>query len=109
MALNGSIFIPIDYTYERIAKSNILFVEAFGSYVKIYTSEKRYHLTTYLQNFIKQLSDDSFVRVSRKYLINLNKVDSIKSNTIHIEGHKILIGRKYREHVIEQFPIIRTK
>ena len=108
-ALSDVIFIAVNYSYVKIAKADILFVEAAGGYVEIYTTDRKYQHTIHLKQFSGQLGDDSFVRVSRKHVVNLKHIDSIRGNVLYIQKNEILIGKQYRSYFLDFLPIIRTK
>ncbi len=107
--LSDVIFIVVNYSYVKIAKADILFVEAAGGYVEIYTTERKYQHTIHLKQFFEQLDDDCFVRVSRKHVVNLRHIDSLHGNSLSIQKYEILIGKQYRPYFLEFLPIIRTK
>jgi DNA-binding LytR/AlgR family response regulator len=75
--VTDSIFLPQDFLYHRVRKKDIYYVEADGAYVKVFTKEKRYHVTVNLKSFERQLSDRHFLRISRKHLINTEYISRI--------------------------------
>ncbi len=112
--LNDSIFIPDKFLHHRVYKNDILYVEADGAYVKVITEKKNYQLTTNLKTFIGQFEHPNFFRVSRKHLINTNKVDRINGNMLYLKGEDgkdfpITISKPQRAEILSKFEIIRTK
>jgi len=56
---------------------------------------------------IKTINDllpkNFFVRVSKSYVINVNKIDSVDNNTIYIGKSEIPIGNIYRDFFFNEF------
>ncbi|MBN8654074.1 MAG: response regulator [Cytophagales bacterium] len=111
--VTDAIFVPDKFLYHKVYKNDILFVEADGSYVRIITSEKKYQITTNLKGFEGQFTHPSFYRVSRKHLVNLNRVTRINGNMLYIKDHKtehgIAISKFERAEILSRFEIIKTK
>jgi len=107
--VHDAIFIPDQQTFIRIKKEDIFMVEADGSYIKIFTKEKRYQLSSNLKNFEAQLKDDSFLRISRKYLVNSAHVHKINGNTVYMGPYEAVITKTMRQEMLQKFPILRTK
>ncbi len=106
-----SIFISINQVYHKIMKSDILFIEASGSYININTVNQKILISTNLKSIEKQLDDPSFVRVHCKYLININKVDRIDGSSLRLSQYpeSVPIGDNYKQLIYAQFQLIKTK
>lgn len=103
------LFVPVDYTHQKIKKSSILFIEASGSYVKIITHKEQFIISTNLGNFEKQLNDPAFLRISRRHLVNLIHIDRIEGNQLIIADQKLLIGESFKARLLGNFQFIKTK
>lgn len=108
--LREVIFIPNRNRYERIIKSHILYMEAQGAYVDIYLINKDKHrISTNLQQFIEQISDDYFFKVSRKHIININQITAFQNNKVWFDEKEIIVTKTYKLALESKLPIIRTK
>lgn len=107
--VQDAIFIPDQLDFVRIKKQEIYMVEADGSYIKIYTLNKVHQLSSNLKNFEVQLDDDSFLRISRKFLINTAHAEKIKGNTVYLGPYEALITKTMRHEMLQKFPILKTK
>jgi DNA-binding LytR/AlgR family response regulator len=103
------IFIPDQHCHYRLWPSEIYYAEADGSYVKLFTLDRKYQLTSNLSNLQKQLSYQSFIRVSRKHLINKAHVDRINGNMIHMGPFSVQMSKAQRAEVLDHFKIFKTK
>lgn len=111
--LTDSIFLPQDFLYYRVRKQDIFFVEADGSYVKVYTKEKRYHVTVNLKSFERQLNDTRFLRISRKHLINTEYVARINGNAVYLNlperEQLISMSKEQRQDLLQLFSLVKTR
>jgi DNA-binding LytR/AlgR family response regulator len=85
----------------KIKYEDILFVEAFGDYVKVITSQKTVTTHSTFKKFIKTLPAH-FLRVHKSFSVNLNKLEQISGNRIFIEKHQIPIGLTYKDSVLKK-------
>lgn len=95
-------FIKCGSKYEKIPLEDILYVEGMQNYVTIYTLKGKYLTILSLKNLEENLSEQSFIRVHKSYIVAIGKIDSIEGNEICIQNSKIPISRNYREKVIGQ-------
>lgn len=86
----------------KIQLDEITYLEAYGDYVKVYTSEKMYTVKKKLTDFEKTLKDD-FIRIHRSYIINLDKIGFVEGNQVNISGNKIPISSRYKDTFISRY------
>ncbi|WP_421977089.1 LytR/AlgR family response regulator transcription factor [Roseivirga seohaensis] len=104
-----AIFVPDRHSHIRIEKQDIYFVEADGSYIKVFTKSRKFHLSSNLKSFSLQLNDSSFIRVSRKHLINSRHLHKINGNVLHVGPYDVLLSKNQRKNILDRFPILHTK
>lgn len=83
------IFIRDGNIVRKIQLENILYLEAMGDYVKLYTSPKMYAIHTTMKAMEERLSKDMFLRIHRSYIVSVAKIDFIQDGMIVI-GQKAL-------------------
>lgn len=72
-----------------IKTSDILYFEAFGDYVNIYTTDKKHLIHDSLQHLESRLNPQQFIRIHRSTIVN---IDSIKEMHPHFNGeYQILL------------------
>jgi len=84
----------------KVLLEDILFLEAFGDYVKVVTSEKTITTHSTFKNMIKDLPSN-FLKIHKSFSINLDKMKLISGNVLEIENHKIPIGPSYKAKVLK--------
>jgi len=109
LILKDAIFIPDRQTHVRVNNIDIYAVEADGSYIRIYSREQTYHLSSNLKNFMSQFEDPNFIRVSRKHLVNTRYIKKINGNTLYVGPMDIQISKEQRQGILKQFNILKTK
>jgi DNA-binding LytR/AlgR family response regulator len=90
------ILIKSNKILHKISSDNILFIEAFGDYVKVHLDDKFIMTNATFTSVFESLPKHIFIRTHKSFAINLNKLNSICGNQILISNHKIPIGQKYK-------------
>lgn len=83
--------------------NDILYLEAFGDYTKVVTSNKNYLTLATLSNFLQSLPAGRFMRVHRSYVIAINKVKSLNVKHIDIGTGMLPIGKTYLKEAKQTF------
>ena len=104
------VFVWRQNDYLKLIFDEILWIEAEGSYSKIYLTGNRSMVVSFhLAVIEKDLPDSDFIRIHRSFLINLYHVNSLIGNSLNIEGKLLTIGREYRESVLNRFIFIGVR
>ncbi|MBS1659430.1 MAG: response regulator transcription factor [Bacteroidetes bacterium] len=100
------LFIKADDKLVKIKKDDILFLESMRDYVKFVTPAKSYITYSTLKNMEEKLIGPIFIKVHRSYIVNINKIDDIRGNTIYLLGNQIPIGKGHKEEVAARLNIL---
>ena len=90
------IFIKSSKKTFRVNFTDILFVEALGDYVKIFTTDKMIVSYLSMKNLEKLLPPKNFPRIHKSYIIAMSKVELIEGNHVKIKDRRIPIGTNYK-------------
>jgi DNA-binding LytR/AlgR family response regulator len=95
------VYVKVDGEFQKILYKDILYVEAFADYVKIWTSpEKRVVTLQTMRNMENGLPTNKFIRVHRSYIISIDKIKSIQNSSVIINGDvEIPIGKNYKDSI----------
>lgn len=94
-----------------IKSDELLWVEAAKNYVKLHTQNKSYLYRNTLNNLEKQLDPQTFVRIHRSYLVNMNFIQKLQnwSNGEYVvimrNQTKLFLTRKYRDNLLGYFKL----
>jgi DNA-binding LytR/AlgR family response regulator len=100
------IFIRDSNIIRRLKLDNILFAEAMGDYVKLYTLEKFYAIHTTLKAVEERLPVSRFIRVHRSYLVAIDKIDSMEGGALIINRKPVPVADAYRSALNKRMNII---
>jgi DNA-binding LytR/AlgR family response regulator len=90
------IFIRDSNVIRRLKIDEILFAEAMGDYVKLYTPQKFYAIHTTLKAVEERLPAAKFLRVHRSYIVAITKIDTIQDGALVINGKTVPVADAYR-------------
>ncbi len=76
----------------KLLIADILYIQALGDYITIYTNDKKCTIHYTLSAIEKELPSAKFMRVHRSYIVALDKVDTVETGTLFIKKHPIPIG-----------------
>ena len=94
------IIVKADRRYVRIRLSEILYVEGLKDYVIIHLSDRKVVTRMTVKAMEEMLPGRMFLRVSKSYIVNRERIDSFDSNDVIIGRTEIGIGISYREAVL---------
>jgi DNA-binding LytR/AlgR family response regulator len=100
------LFIKAEDKLIKLRKDDILFLESMRDYVKFVTSGKSYITYSTLKNMEEKLIGQTFLKVHRSYIVNINKIDDIRGNTIYVLGNQIPIGKGHKEDLATRLNIL---
>lgn len=81
----------------RIPYSTLKYIESDRNYVYYHKAQQKIVVKQTLLEVEKQLPADSFMRIHKSFIINLNHVKSVNYNGVQLEDELIPIGRTYRK------------
>ncbi len=96
------ISVKSDRSIYQIGIEDILFVEACGDYVTIKCTDKKLVVHGTLKSWEDKLKGFSFHKVHRTALVNIQKIDHIEGNLVHIGTHKIPLSESCKQNFLEQ-------
>ena len=102
----GVLFIKAEGKLVKLNPEDIVFVESMRDYVKFVTPSQKYVTYSTLKNLEEKLSKTTFLKVHRSYIVNINKIDDIRGNTIYLQGNQVPIGKGHKEEVLRRLNIL---
>jgi len=88
-----------DNQLHKINQAEILYLKAYDNYCYIYTSCKKFLVPKTLKFVSENLNNENFIRVHRSYVININKVSALTSNTVLINAITIPLSKLHKEEI----------
>jgi len=94
-------FVKHNSRYVKVFTKDIVWIEAIGDYVEVYTKEKKYTAHITMKALEQKLPAKDFARVHRSYIVNLSSILEIEDNTLSLGKKLIPIGKSYRETLLK--------
>jgi DNA-binding LytR/AlgR family response regulator len=90
------IFIKSSKKTYKVNLDEILYIEALGDYVKIYTADRMIITYQSLKNIETLLPSGAFPRIHKSFIIALSRIDMIEGNHVKIKDRLIPIGTNFK-------------
>ncbi|MGB1307751.1 MAG: LytR/AlgR family response regulator transcription factor [Oceanihabitans sp.] len=107
-SVNGKITIPQLDGFEILETANILYCKADDNYTEIYLNNNKKKLVSKtLKYFEEALSNSSFARVHKSYLVNVNEITKyVKGKGGHVvlsNGKEVLVSASKKAKLLSYF------
>jgi two-component system, LytTR family, response regulator len=100
------IFVRSNSVLTKIKISDIIYIQALGDYVNIFTKEKRYTVHITLKGIEEKLGPGHFYRLHRSYLVSLDHVDGIEEGTAYVGKFPLPIGEQFKKELLKKLNLI---
>lgn len=100
------IFVRSNSLLTKVRINDIIYVQALGDYVNIFTREKRLTVHITLKGMEEKLPRDKFYRLHRSYLTALNHIDNIEEGTVYVGKHPLPIGEQFKKELLRRINLI---
>lgn len=108
-------FARVNSKFVRVEIADIIYVKAEspGNYVRIVTEVDSFLQSLGLKDFSMQVPHTSLIRVSRSYLVNMNKIIAFDKGRVFVQVKdsqiEISIGSSFKSDFSNNFPKLRSK
>ncbi len=96
------IMIKSNKTLHKIVLNDLLFVEAFGDYVKLHRKEDCILTNSTFTKLLESLPSEKFIRTHKSYAINIDSINSVVGNKVNIDSKSVPIGQTYKSAFLER-------
>jgi len=98
-----SIVIKSGYKVYKIDYDDLIYIEAMGEYVTIYTTKQKITTLSSLKELEERLPGTQFIRVHKSYIVSVKHIDFMEKENLHIADKVIHIGRTYKDEIMKYF------
>lgn len=103
------IFIQDGSKVIKLHLEDLLFLQAMDNYTIVQTSKEKIIVSSYLSVIAEKFNLPFLVQNHRSYYVNINNINYIDGNMIHIANFKIPISRSFRQNFIDRLnPITKN-
>lgn len=100
------LFVKVDSLLHNINLDTILWIEAYGDYVKINTDQKMLMVLSTLKSIEGKLPENQFVRVHRSFIVNIKRIENIDPSNLQIGSKIIPVSGNYREGLLNKISLL---
>ncbi len=97
------ITIKSDKKWVRVNCEEIIYIQSYGDYLKIITTEGKWVTKDTMKSMISQLPQDSFLRIHKSFVCNISFMEYMEGNQVKIKEEMLPIGATYKSNVWEVF------
>ncbi len=99
---SNNIFVKADSLLVKLNSDEIIYLEAYGDYIKVHTEKKTYTTHGRMMNAEKVLDPQQFVRIHRSYIVRIDKIVNVDVSNLQI-GDKILpISNSFKDQLMSK-------
>jgi DNA-binding LytR/AlgR family response regulator len=99
-----NIFIRADFSLIKIPVSDVLYIEGFADYLKIYIKDRKTIMARMpMKDMMEKLPADEFIRVHRSFILPFHKIEAVRGTTIFIGNREFPIGRTYADNFFSRY------
>ncbi|MCF8223915.1 MAG: LytTR family DNA-binding domain-containing protein [Bacteroidales bacterium] len=91
----SALFIKDGYQYKKINLNDLEYIKGEGNYLRFKLKDSKAMARMTFSEIASRLPLEKFMRIHNSYIINLEKVNTISDNHVHIENTRVPIGSKY--------------
>jgi DNA-binding LytR/AlgR family response regulator len=100
------LFVKVDSLLLQVNLDAVLWVEAFGDYIKIHTDDKTHTIYSTLKKLGDKLDKKKFARVHRSYIVNISRITNIDPRNLEINKKIIPISETYKEELLNKISVL---
>jgi len=98
-----SILVKSDKRIYSLKPASLLYIEGYGDYIRLFLANgEKLVVHDTIKNFINLLPSKDFLRIHKSYVLNLNHVQYIDGNQVHIEEKTLPVSPGYRNLLIDK-------
>lgn len=92
--------------FRRLDIKDVLYVEAMGDYVKIHLQNNFFLSHSTLKAVEDRLPAELFIRIHRKYIVALSKIEMIQENALIVGGTFLPIAERHRKILSNKITVL---
>ena len=87
----------------HIKHIDILYIKSENVYIEIKTIQKSYLIRNSLDNFLKLIDDENFIKIHRSYIVNLHHIKAVNRHQVIIQNEKLPVSRSHHDELVQKF------
>jgi len=89
-----------DFLTHKVLIDQIKYVEGYGEYIKIITSQKVYLVLSRLNDFEEKHKEKGFIRIHKSFIVQKQKIVSYAHQMVKLsDGNELPVGRIFKNNI----------
>ncbi|MFZ1694268.1 MAG: LytTR family DNA-binding domain-containing protein [Flavobacteriales bacterium] len=105
-AAGKAVFVREGRQWSRVAVSEVLYLEADDNSTTVQTSSRTFIVPRMLKDVLDTVADERILRIHRCHAVNLERVQAVSDNGLHVGDKWLPIGRSFRSEVLKLLRMI---
>jgi DNA-binding LytR/AlgR family response regulator len=108
--IQNDIFVKKGHSLIKLSYDEIIWIESLENYVLVITLKEKLAVHFTLKAILQKLPPDQFLQVHRSHIININKIETIKRNSLIIRENtmeqEVPVGKSYRDQLLSSLNLM---
>jgi DNA-binding LytR/AlgR family response regulator len=108
--IQNDIFVKKGHSLVKLSYDEIIWIESLENYVLVITAKEKLAVHFTLKAILQKLPPDFFLQVHRSHIVNLNKIETIKRNSLIIREltmeREVPVGKSYRDQLLSSLNLM---
>jgi len=104
IGLENAIFLNISSEYQKVKLEDICYIKGYGDYMQFNLDTSTHLVHTTMCKVEETIPNDRFFRLHRPYIVRLDKVEKLYSNSVLVKGMEIPISKKKKQELFNRLP-----
>lgn len=87
-----------EYTV-KVPLERIDYIESEGNYLLVYSNHKVYKYRSTIKQILEVLPSSTFIQIHRAYIVNKDKIDLFRSDSLIVKNKTIPVSKNYLEDI----------
>ncbi|MBK7944827.1 MAG: LytTR family transcriptional regulator [Flavobacteriales bacterium] len=105
-AAGKAVFVRDGRQWSRVAVSELLYLEADDNSTTVQTASRTFIVPRMLKDVLDAVADERILRIHRCHAVNLERVQAVSDNGLHVGDKWLPIGRSFRSEVLKLLRMI---
>jgi len=108
IVIKDAFFTKIGNKLKKIYTRDVKYIEVEGKYCAIHIEDRKINVKISLKDFLHKLPPYEFQRISRNYIVNINKIENIDTFRfeVKVDGQHLPVSRTYKEALYRRLNLI---
>ena len=95
----GYFFVKCNGKIEKVTYNELVYIEAMANYIVLHTIHDKLIVYLTIKGIMEKLPAAEFLQVHKSYVVNVNRINTIEGNILHLGATKITMGLSFSNAV----------